>query len=110
MDCSRELAVLGLLVFHQRFLCYGINDLKLLAGRSTTASHVNNLATHKNVFLSASKKLGPGSKKPEEQVHCHSCQKDCAKQRFYRKQVSVKGFTLLVEDLLLFWLCFYYGI
>lgn len=86
-----------------------------LAGRSTTtASHVNNLATHKNVFLSASKKLGPGaavsSKKPEEEVHCHSCKKDCSKQRFYKKQVSVEAFLPFSPKIYHCWLCFYSGI
>jgi len=58
-----------------------------MAGHSVAA---NNLGSHKNVFVSASKKLGPGSKKTEEEVHCHSCKKDCSKQRFYRKQVSFR--------------------
>jgi SWI/SNF related-matrix-associated actin-dependent regulator of chromatin subfamily C len=46
----------------------------------------NNLATRNNVFVSPSKKLGPGSKTSEEEVHCHSCKKDCSKQPFHRKQ------------------------
>ena len=70
-----------------------------LAGRSSGASHVNNLSTHNNVYSSSSKKAASGGtagfKRPEEEVQCSSCKKDCGKQRYYRKQVSVKHLLVL---------------
>lgn len=78
-------------------------ELKLyldLPGHSISGTHANNLATHRNVFSPASKKVGTrfvdGHKTPDEELRCQSCKKECSKQRFYRKQVSAEGISLLV--------------
>lgn len=70
----------------------------MCAGNSMSAMYMNNFATHKNIFTSPTKSPGvntpAGSKKPDDEIQCNQCKRDCSKQRFCQKQVSQKSFLI----------------
>ncbi len=63
------------------------------ADGSVGALRSNSLATHKSVYMSASRHsvsddASGASNKPEAEILCHICKGECSKQRFYHRRVS----------------------